>query len=252
MGLIERYGENPFLQNAVFQKTLDDVCARHQEDRRNARLNFVLPPTSAHPIATFFSDRARRNAAWMQYKIGKAWNLKRIVETSFYSTNIHRPPNPDYYFEAEAPYAVGYLDHNGAGMSFAWTPLSYMVYHDRYNESSGFYRKIYEGYEVNGIAPSITKEFWTRFFAQGYLIAQGLESKHLQSIIVTCIATDPPADLLPELFWGADAWTTTPEASFALVEAAEDFQYRWNFGEWLHDDERITKKALGRLLNVAP
>jgi hypothetical protein len=56
--------------------------------------------------------------------------------------------------------------------------------------------------------------------------------------------------VLPELFWGEDAWTTSPNESFALMDAAIDFQHRWNLGEWFHGDDKMTRQALSRLLDV--
>jgi hypothetical protein len=244
MGIIDQYGTSP-LTSAVLQRDVDDVLTAPTKETVATKLPYRLPKEE-HPIAIFFSHRGKQNAAGIRYQTSGGFEISKIGYQRFDSHSGTRPPNPDYFFTDDIPYPVGYEDVNGMGMSYGWTPLGYLLYHDRSNKSDCGYYQIVNGYEN-----LFYLEIWSRFLSAGHLLAHGMGNDDLTTIVLMTMYTDPPADLLPELMFGKDVYQNDTAMACALVEAALDFQHKWNCGAWFDPNNRHnTRDALQVLLGV--
>lgn len=239
MNLLDQYGANP-LTSTVLKRGLDDVLAYGQPTLQP--LEFVKP-TEMHPIAEFFTHDARNYASRMEYRPSESYILTaaEMSRISFSSRVIRRPPNPDYFFAADLPYAVGYVDGDGAGMTYGWTPLGYLLYHDRINYRASMYWQIIHG---PGTDMLIEREIWARMFGRGVMFQP--DSPELRNLIRIIIFTDPPADLIPLLMWDRDYYRRETNAVNAVIDACEDFQFRWNCGEW----RSFTFRTLSTLFDI--
>jgi hypothetical protein len=238
MNLLDQYGANP-LTSAVLKRGLDDVLAYGQHTLQP--MEFVAP-TDVHPIAEVFTYDARNYASAMEYRPSTSYELTTagMRRISFGSRLIRRPPNPDYFFAAELPYAVGYVDGDGAGMTYGWTPLGYMLFHDRINYSESIYWRLINDSGTDAI---IEREIWARMFGRGVMFKHG--SPELSNLTRIIISTDPPADLIPLLMWDHDYCRRETNAVNAVIDACEDFQARWNCGEWRSDTHGALRTLFG-------
>lgn len=223
MGLLDRRR----LQNDVMNRSVDDILTFGVDDHENLTEIIYQQPVEKHPIHRFFSRAARINAAGIHYRLGRPHNILSF-NGRFESYELKRPPNPDYLMAADIPYPVGETDDYGSGMSFAWTPIGYMIFHDRQNKKDCLFSKIYRD-----ASNELSAEVWSRYLRIGLMFPNPMaEESLIAKITRVLICTDPPADLLPELMFGERIYGEEPDVAFSLIDAAVDFQDRWNRGEW--------------------
>ena len=231
--------------NTVFNRSvMDIITADHGVAKEVTPIPFTMPK-EVHPIAKFFNERARYNAATMHCRAGEVVYLRNVDQRNFYSHQHSRPPNPAYFFATEIPYPVGYRDTNGAAMTYGWTPLGYLFYYDRANTGHPVLNEIREGKHR-----PFNRDLWTGLFLHGLMI--NFDQPVIRELAKALAYTDPPAQWLVDMMWPVDHETRqNGGAMLEFEQAAADFQHNWNCGAWFHrTSDAQTERALRTVLAI--
>lgn len=232
------------LANPVFARSVGEIITADHGTKEIVPRSFTMPD-EAHPVAKYFSERARYNAATMEMRKGEMAYLQRADTRSFHSGNHHRPPNPLYFFELDIPYPVGYRDGNGSGMTYGWTPLAYLLYYERSNNRNETMDAI-----QRGTHRSFNLDLWSEYLRRGFVVR--FEDAVMRTLATIVSFTDPPWWWWADLMWPPEHENrTNGDAVVAFEAAVRDFQFRWNCGEWFDQHNgRRTEEALRRALAI--
>src|SRR5262245_54839741 len=239
--------------NPIFSRSVEDILLGDAPTERSyERIPFTMPKEK-HPICDFFSERARFNAATMEVRKSVMVDPNTVEVGDYYSTNVKRPVHPAYFFKLDLPYPVGYGDYNGSLMSYGGTPTAYLLYYDRTASN----RNLWCNTLMKGSDRRELGDLWIAFLRTGmWLTFDEYRLRQWANILFWC---DPLPHWVPEMMFDPDQGSEANQAAYAdvermhtLVTAFDDFQYRWNCGEWFdHNSSHWTGRALKTVLGIA-
>lgn len=117
--------------SSLMRRSVTDILGPVQHLPPEHRLERVMPK-ERHPIAEFFTKKGRENAIGCSYAPANMSRYHSYADESSPTMNYRPSSKFRYgYLPKDWPAPLAYRDAYGAGLSYQYSPLGYMLYHDR-------------------------------------------------------------------------------------------------------------------------
>lgn len=209
-------------------------------------------PTGAHAIARFFTKRARENAAGLQFVSAREDRQFHLYGPEVDSDDEKRAilngerlqyVRVSWFWGAVAPLAwplpVAVKDRVGAGLSYPFSPLGYLIYHDRsqrVTDQASERSRDRQAQRAYAWAATMGESPWAARIASEFMRDRSLSNTMIRAgLLDRRVYVDPQPKEVAHAVVGRPLTECTPteQALWADVEtAAADFGERWLAGAW--------------------